>query len=168
MFDSGGRFAATRLLGVIGSPSRYTSSTIDSVAKVLVPKLMAGREGLVPAVDFETTTLLLVIGENMVVSHGGFSYFPDPVRYLRSVERRGEVWVFDPRRTETARLATRHLSARSGTDFAFLGHLVRELLTDGADTEYLDRHARHVDELRHAVEPFDLRMTSHLTGLAAD
>jgi anaerobic selenocysteine-containing dehydrogenase len=168
MFDSGGRFAATRLLGAIGSPSRYTSSTIDSVAKVLVPKLMAGREGLVPAVDFEITTLLLVIGENMVVSHGGFSYFPDPVRYLRSVERRGEVWVIDPRRTETARLATRHLSARSGTDFAILGYLVRELLRDGADTEYLDRHGRHVDELRQAVEQFDLRKTSDLTGLAAD
>jgi len=41
------------------------------LAKILVPKLMAGRERLVSAVDFETTTLLLVIGENMVVSHGG-------------------------------------------------------------------------------------------------
>ncbi len=168
MFDGAGRFAATRLLGAIGSPSRYTSSTIDSVAKVLVPKLMAGREGLVPAVDFETTTLLLVIGENMVVSHGGFSYFPDPIRYLRSVERRGEVWVFDPRRTETARLATRHLTARPGTDFAFLGYLVRELLADGADTDYLARHARHVDELRRAVRPFDMESASHLTGLAAE
>ena len=168
MFDGAGRFAATRLLGAIGSPSRYTSSTIDSVAKVLIPKLMAGREGLVPAVDFETTTLLLVIGENMVVSHGGFSYFPDPVRYLRSVERRGEVWVFDPRRTETARLATRHLTARPGTDFAFLGHLVRELLRVGADTDYLARHARRVDELRGVVEPFDRESTSHLTGLAVE
>jgi anaerobic selenocysteine-containing dehydrogenase len=168
MFDGAGRFAATRFLGAIGSPSRYTSSTIDSVAKVLVPKLMAGREGLVPAVDFETTTLLLVIGENMVVSHGGFSYFPDPVRYLRGLERRGEVWVFDPRQTETARLATRHLTAKPGTDFAFLGHLVRELLRDGADTEYLTRHARHVGELRGAVEPFDVESTSRLTGLAVE
>lgn len=65
-------------MGAVGSPSTYTSTTVDSIAKVLVPKLMAGREGLVPAVDFESTTLLLVIGENMVVSHGGFSYFPSP------------------------------------------------------------------------------------------
>ena len=168
MLDSGGRHYADRLLREIGSPSRYTSSTVDSVAKVLVGKLMAGREGLVPAVDFERTTLLLVVGENMVVSHGGFSYFPDPVRYLRSVERRGEVWVLDPRRTETARLATRHLRPRSSTDFAVLGHLVRELLRDGADREHLDRHARHVDELREAVEPFDVATTAARTGLAVD
>ncbi|HUJ66803.1 MAG TPA: molybdopterin-dependent oxidoreductase [Acidimicrobiales bacterium] len=168
MFDAAGRFAATGLLAAIGSPSRYTSSTIDSVAKVLVAKLMSGREGLVPAVDFDTTTLLLVIGENMVVSHGGFSYFPDPIRYLRSIQRRGEVWVFDPRRTETARLATRHLSARSGTDFAFLGHVVRELLRDGADQEYLAGHALHLEELRRAVEPFDVPTAAGLTGLASE
>jgi anaerobic selenocysteine-containing dehydrogenase len=165
MFDGAGRLAATRFLNTIGSPSRYTSSTIDSVAKVLVPKLMTGREGLVPAVDFETTTLLLVIGENMVVSHGGFSYFPDPIRYLRSITRRGQVWVFDPRRTETARLATRHLSPRPGTDFAFLAYLVRELLIDGADNAYLARHAQHVDALRHAVGGFDRQTTANLTDL---
>lgn len=166
MLDSAGRFYADRLLRQIGSPSRYTSSTVDSVAKVLVGKLMSGREGLVPAVDFERTTLLIVVGENMVVSHGGFSYFPDPVRYLRSVEHRGEVWVLDPRRTETARLATRHLRPRSSTDFAVLGYLVRELLRDGADAAHLDAHARHVDELRRAVEPLDLDTAAAVTGLA--
>jgi anaerobic selenocysteine-containing dehydrogenase len=167
MFDGAGRMAAIRFLSAIGSPSRYTSATIDSVAKVLIPKLMTGREGLVPAVDFETTTLLLVIGENMVVSHGGFSYFPDPIRYLRSIARRGQVWVFDPRRTETARLATRHLSTRPGTDFAFLAYLVRELLIDGADHAYLARHARHLEHLRDAVHRFDLQTTCDLTGLPA-
>ena len=30
------------------------------MAKILVPKLMAGREGLVPSVDFEQTTLRMV------------------------------------------------------------------------------------------------------------
>lgn len=163
--DSTARYASARLMSAIGSPSTYTSTTVDSIAKVLVPKLMAGREGLVPAVDFDTTTLLLVVGENMVVSHGGFSYFPNPVWYLRQVGRRGEVWVIDPRRTETARLATRHLSARSGTDFAVFGYLIRELLRDGADNDYLRGHARRVSELRDAVERFDLDTAVRYTGL---
>jgi anaerobic selenocysteine-containing dehydrogenase len=163
--DTTARYAASRLMSALGSPSTYTSTTVDSIAKILVPKLMAGRERLVPAVDFETTTLLLVIGENMVVSHGGFSYFPNPVWYLRKVTRRGEVWVIDPRRTETARLATHHLSTRSGTDFAVVAYLIRELLQDGADHDYLRRHARRVEELRHAVEPCDLAATVRCTGL---
>jgi anaerobic selenocysteine-containing dehydrogenase len=167
-FDTAGRVGMQGFMRALGSPSNYTSSTVDSIAKVLVPKLMAGRERLTPALDFDRTTLLLVIGENMVVSHGGFSYFPDPIRYLRDVTRHGEVWVIDPRRTETARLATRHLSGRSGTDFAVLGHLVREILRDGADHDYLARHARRVDELRVAVERFDRATTSELTGIAPE
>jgi anaerobic selenocysteine-containing dehydrogenase len=163
--DTTARYAATRLMSGLGSPSTYTSTTVDSIAKVLVPKLMAGREGLVPAVDFDATTLLLVVGENMVVSHGGFSYFSNPVWYLRKVAERGELWVIDPRRTETARLATRHLSTRSGSDFAVFAHLIRELLRDGADHEYLRDHALRVDELRAAVEPFDLDATVRYTGL---
>jgi anaerobic selenocysteine-containing dehydrogenase len=163
--DSTARYAMSRLMSAIGSPSTYTSTTVDSIAKVLVPKLMARREGLVPAVDFDATTLLLVTGENMVVSHGGFSYFSNPVWYLRKVARRGEVWVIDPRRTQTARLATRHLSARSGSDFAVIGYLIRELLRDGADHEYLRQHARRADELRDVVERFDLETTVALTGL---
>src|SRR5260370_6958603 len=87
----------------IGSPSTYTSTTVDSIAKILVPKLMAGRERLVPAVDFETTTLLLVIGEKMVVSHGGFSYFPHPAWYPRKIPPPGEVGRPPPRPPPTPR-----------------------------------------------------------------
>jgi len=163
--DTTARYASSRLMSAIGSPSTYTSATVDSIAKVLVPKLMAGREGLVPAVDFDATTLLLVVGENMVVSHGGFSYFSNPVWYLRKVAQHGELWVIDPRRTETARLATRHLSAGSGSDFAVFAYLIRELLREGADHEYLRDHARGAGELRAAVEPFDLDATAELTGI---
>lgn len=163
--DTTARYAASRLMSAVGSPSTYTSTTVDSIGKVLVPKLMAGREGLVPAVDFDATTLLLVVGENMVVSHGGFSYFSNPVWYLRKVAQRGELWVIDPRRTETARLATRHLSARPGSDFAVFGYLIRELLRAGADHDYLRDHARGAGRLRAAVEPFDLDATVGLTGI---
>jgi anaerobic selenocysteine-containing dehydrogenase len=168
ILDAAGRFYMEKLLRAMGTPSKYSSASIDSIAKVFVPKLMAGREGISPAVDFDQTTLLLVIGENMVVSHGGFSYFPDPIRYLRRVMRRGEVWVLDPRRTETATLATRHLTPRGGTDYAVLAFLVRELLRQGADTEYLASHARNVDRLRTVVEQFDLATTASLTGLQVD
>src|SRR5260370_18367932 len=93
-------------MSALGSPSTYTSTTVDSIAKILVPKLMAGRERLVPAVDFETPTLLLVIGENMGWFHGGVFYFPNPVLDPPKITGRGEVGVIHPRLTQTARLAT--------------------------------------------------------------
>ena len=45
-----------------------------------------------------------------------------------------EIWVVDPRCTETPWLATRHLAPKLGTDHAMLAFLVRgKLLVDGAD-----------------------------------
>jgi anaerobic selenocysteine-containing dehydrogenase len=168
MFDSAGRAAGTRFMDAIESPSTYNSASLDSIAKTLVTRLMSGSDWVWPAFDFDRTSMLLILGENMVVSHGAYSYVPDPVRYLRTVVRQGEVWVLDPRRTETARLASHHLVPRAGTDFAVLAHLIRELLDDGADCEYLAAHARHTDDLRRAVQPFDRPTTARITGIAPD
>jgi len=166
-FDASGRRAAEQLLRRIGSASRYTSTTVDTPCKPLVSELMSGYPGLVPALDFERATLVFLLGTNPVVSHGHLNAFPDPVTRLRELARRGEVVVADPRLTETARLATRHLALRPGTDYALVAYLVRELLRSGADHDYLEQHATGVPELTAAVEPYDLERASVLTGLSA-
>ncbi len=76
--------------------------------------------------------------------------------------------MFDPRRTETAHIATRYLAARVGEDHAVLAFLVRELLRDGADVDYVDRYVSDVGHLARAVEAFDLETVSHLSGLDAN
>jgi anaerobic selenocysteine-containing dehydrogenase len=71
------------------------------------------------------------------------------VRYLA---KHAEVWVVDPRHTETARLASHHLAPRPGTDYALLAYLVREVLRDGVRAP-----AQDVDALAAAVAAFTLR-----------
>ena len=66
--------------------------------------------------------------------------------------KHAEVWVVDPRYTETARLASHHLAPRPGTDYAVLAYLVREVLRDGVRAP-----AQDVDALAAAVAPFTLR-----------
>jgi len=70
------------------------------------------------------------------------------VRYLA---KHAEVWVVDPRHTETARLASHHLAPRPGTDYALLAYLVREVLRDGVRAP-----AQDVDALAAAVAAFTL------------
>jgi anaerobic selenocysteine-containing dehydrogenase len=73
--------------------------------------------------------------------------------------------VIDPRRTETARLATRHLATRPGSDAALLAYVVRSLLRWGADADYIGRHVCGVDELRAAVEPWHRERAAVHTGV---
>lgn len=168
-FNASGRRVADRFVRAIGSRSKYASGSLDAPCKPMIAEMMAGHAGLNPTIDWERTTLTILIGSNPVVSHGHVSPFVDPVRTLRSLESQGELWVIDPRRTETAALATRHLAPRPGTDDVVLAHLVRELLRHGADAAYVEEYTDPADiaRLRDAVERFDLETAASITGIDA-
>jgi anaerobic selenocysteine-containing dehydrogenase len=165
-FDANLYWAGSAFLKRLGSRAKFTSGTVDAPSYPVVRRLMSGGGWLFHGIDFEHATLTLLLGTNPVVSHTShMQAYPNPTRRLRELAARGELWVVDPRATETARLATRHLAVRPGTDYALLAFLVRELLRDGADREYLDAHASGVDELEAAVAPYDAARAAEVTGL---
>jgi anaerobic selenocysteine-containing dehydrogenase len=164
--DAAGYRMAETLHAAIGTPARFSPLTIDGTAKVLVSDLLGGFPGLNPHVDYENTKLVVYVGVNPVVSHGHTSALPDPVSALRDLRTRADVWVVDPKRTETARLATRHLAPRPGTDYAVFAYLVREILRDGADREALEHLTAGSDALAAAVAPFTLAHAAKIAGVA--
>jgi anaerobic selenocysteine-containing dehydrogenase len=166
-FDSAGAISVLRFTRALGTRASYSALTLDCPAKPLVAELVAGDHRLAPVVDEEHARLTLYFGTNPVVSHGHTLIVADPVTRLRGLLARGQVWVIDPRRTETARLATAHLSARPGTDHAILAFLARELLRNGADRAYLAAHTDHRDlaRLRVAVDGYSSRAVAARTGV---
>jgi anaerobic selenocysteine-containing dehydrogenase len=163
--DAAGYRAAQVLHAAIGTPAKFSPLTIDGTAKVLVSDLVGGFTGLNPRPDYERCRLLIYIGVNPVVSHGHTVAMPDPVTKLRDLRRHAEVWVVDPRYTETARLASGHLAPRPGTDYAVLAFLLRELL-DGVDsTSSAETRAVGLSELRRAVAAYSVEQTSEVTGV---
>jgi anaerobic selenocysteine-containing dehydrogenase len=165
--DAGAYYAARALPGALKTPSFYSDMTIDVISKMLVSEMMAGITGQMTRPDFARCRLVIYIGTNPLVSHGHTSMLASPTVRLREMMAQGEVWVIDPRRSETAQRATRHLAPRAGTDYALLAFLTRELLHDGADRQYLDAHAQDLDRLTQAVEPFDIAYAAATTGLVA-
>jgi anaerobic selenocysteine-containing dehydrogenase len=166
--DALGRARADRLLRHIGSRSRYSAVTVDAIARLTVAELMGGDGSLLPSIDTDRPGLTVLLGTNPVVSHGHAGAMVDPVVTLRGIARRHGLWVIDPRRTETAQLATRYLPIRPGADPALLAFVVRSLLEEGADGDYLARHASGVEPLRAAVAPWPAARAAGRTGLAVD
>jgi len=152
--DAAGYRMAQALHAAIGTPAKFSPLTIDGTAKVLIADLVGGAVALSGRPDYDRAELVLFLGTNPVVSHGHSVAIPDPVSALRALTGHAEVWVVDPRRTETARLAGHHVAARPGTDYAVLAFLVRELLHEGANPVVLAERVQGVDELAAAVEPF--------------
>ena len=164
--DAAGYRMMEALFQAIGTPAKFSPLTIDGTAKTLVSHLVGAFPGFTSHIDYDRATLVLYIGVNPVVSHGHNIALSDPVTSIRAVKDHAEVWVLDPLRTETARLATRHLAPRPGTDHAVLAFLIRELLLDGADAEVIERQTIGRDELARAVEPFTVEHAAGTAGLA--
>lgn len=150
-FDAATWAACSWFTRAVGTSQRYTSLTLDAVAKPYVAELVTGSPALVPQPDPDAR-LVIVIGSNPIVSHGHTVALSDPVARMRRWRSRGPVWVVDPRRTETTRHATRHLACRPGSDHILLAHLVRQVLASGrATTDGM----RNTAQLATVVEPVD-------------
>ena len=167
-FDCNGRAGAERFLRELGTAQLYSSITIDTPNKTIVPDLMTGSPYVFPIPDWDGTQLLIFVGQNPIVSHGHVAVRPDAVTALRNVQNRGgKVVIVDPRATESARKADLHLRPRPGTDAALLAHLVRTALAERPDADYLAQcaDAESIARLRVAVAPFDAAATSARTGI---
>ena len=160
--DAAGYRIAQGLHAAIGTPAKFSPLTIDGTAKVLVAELMGGTQAMTGRPDYDNATFAMFIGSNPVVSHGHTVGLPNPRGAIRDLAERAEVWIVDPRRTETARMATHHLAPRPGTDYAVLAYLVREVLRDGADPAV---PSQDVDRLAAAVEPFTLEHSANVADV---
>ncbi len=161
--ESAGFRMAEALHAAIGTPAKFSPLTIDGTAKPLISDLVGGFIGLSGRTDFDSADFLLLVGVNPVVSHGHAISMPNPTGTVRDIARRGQVWVIDPRWTETARLATGHLAPRPSTDHAVLAFLVREILRDGMKT---DVQVQGTDTLTAAVAPFTLEHVARIADVA--
>src|SRR5499433_4513355 len=122
------------LARALGSRNVFNPAAIDTLPKEVQTGLMFGGPFPmgIPVPDIDRTHHLLIVGANPAVSHGSLMTMPNaPGRLKDVVKRGGKVVVIDPRRTETARLASEHHFIRPGTDAAFLLAMVHTLFAEG-------------------------------------
>ncbi len=166
-YDTAGWVAASAWLAAVGSSRLFTPATVDNAPVLLAAELVAGHPQANPVCDFDAAELVLVFGSNPVISHGYGTAFPNPIVALRSVlARGGAVWVVDPRRTETAAIADRHVAARPGSDAIVLAWLVRERLDHPLPEAALEATtAADRAVLTRALHPFTLDRAAASAGV---
>jgi len=155
----------------IGSPSFYTSITIDQPAHLTARLRMGAWEA--GWQNFRDADVLLAIGYNPLVS----SYAPagglqgtNPFVTLRRAKARGmQLIVIDPRRSELASNADVWLQVKPGEDPALIAGLVHVILRDDLhDHEFCDRWVGQLDELRAAVAAFTPEYVAERCEVPAD
>jgi anaerobic selenocysteine-containing dehydrogenase len=117
---------------LIGSRNVFSASSVDQMPQQLVSYWMFGHQFLIPIPDIDHTDYFLILGGNPIASNGSMMTVPDVAKRLKAIQLRGgRVVVVDPRRTETAEVASAHHFIRPGSDAAFLAALINTLREEG-------------------------------------
>ena len=153
----------------IRTRNRFSATSVDQLPHHLVSLWCYGHMLLQPVPDVDRTDYFLMLGANPLASNGSMWTVPDVRRRLKALKSRGgELVVIDPRRTETAELATEHLFIRPGSDAAFLLALIHVLFRD--DLIALGNLAAFtdgVDEIGQAVCNLTPEWAAQRTGISA-
>ncbi len=155
-------------LGLLKTRNRFSATSVDQLPHHLVSQQMYGHGLLIPIPDIDHTDFMLVLGGNPLASNGSIMTVPDVEKRLKALKARGgRLVVVDPRRSETAAIADRHLFIRPGQDAALLLGILNTLFE-----EHLGRPTPlPVDGLewvREAVAVFDAESMSVRCGVPAE
>ncbi len=151
----------------IRTRNRYSATSVDQLPHHLISFWLFGHKLMFPIPDIDRTDYFLMIGANPVASNGSIWTVPDVRKRIKSLtERGGKLVVIDPRRTETAELATAHHAIRPGADAALLLAMVHVLFRDDlVRTGHLTDFVDGIDEIRQAVESYTPNWAASHTGM---
>src|SRR3954453_23479059 len=147
--------------------NKVSASSVDQIPHQFVAWQLFGHQLMIPIADIDRTSYFLVFGANPMASNGSLMTVPDFPNRLRQLKKRGgRMIVFDPRRTETAKVADEHHFVRPGTDAVVLLAMVHVLFEEGL-TE-VPSYVREVESVRLAVRDFTPEYAERASGVPAD
>ncbi len=139
----------------LGLKNIYSASTVDQMPQMVANLALFGHSGLWGVPDIDRTETMIILGGNPMASNGSVWTVPDFRNRAKALQKRGgQLVVIDPRRTETAKIADRHLFIRPATDGLLLVALLKAVLAHPrrpALPDYID----NLDAVAEAIAGFD-------------
>jgi len=161
----GNTLSVGHLRAALKTRNIFSAATMDQMPNLVVNHEMLGHAALFAVPDIDRTQTMIVIGANPMVSNGSLWTVPDFRTRIRALRQRGgQLVTIDPRRTETAAVADRHLFIRPATDAWFLVALLKTLFGHPACPSPAS-YAHGLDRFRAVIEPFRVENCTQICGV---
>ncbi len=149
--------------------NRFSATSVDQLPHHLVSLWLFGHKSLFPIPDIDRTDYFLMLGANPLASNGSIWTVPDVRKRIKALKARGgKLVVVDPRRTETAELASEHHFIKPGTDALLLLAILNTIFTENlADTGKLTDFTQGLDVVASSITDFTSQFAAAHTGIAA-
>ncbi len=160
---------AQGFMDAVGSHSMYASATQDCASKFAASRHIYGFPFTLPFPDVDRTNCLIIVGANPVISKWSFLQVPNPGKRLKDIEARGgRVFIVDPRKTETAKVAGEHVFIRPNTDVFFFLSFLQELIAQGGiDPNRLGQQTTGFEAVAQLVAAWPAERTAEVTQIPA-
>ena len=157
------------LLRALRTPNLFSASSVDQWPHQFVNALMYGHQFLLPIPDIDRCDYFLMLGANPVASNGSLMTAPGVAKRLKALTARGKLVVVDPRRTETAEIASEHLFIRPGSDALFLVAFLQAMMRGGpARIGAYENRLSGLDQALAAIATVDCSGLAARTGIEPD
>ena len=168
--NSGALLFQKYLKDALNTRNRFAATSVDQLPHHLAASLMFGHGLLIPIPDIDNTDYMLILGANPAASNGSIMTAPDVKNRLKAISKRdGKVVLIDPRKTETAKLATTHHFIRPGTDVYLLAGILNVLFDRNlAAAGRLAEFTKNLSTLESAFDRFNPEVVSKLTGVSSE
>ncbi|AFU99900.1 molybdopterin-dependent oxidoreductase [Simiduia agarivorans] len=154
----------------LNSRNRFSATSVDQLPHHMVGLLMYHHWLRVPVMDLDRTQWVMMLGANPVASNGSVMTAPNMPGRLKALRQRGgKLIVVDPRRTETAELASTYLPIEPGKDIYLLLAMLNHLFSSGQiDLGRFSGRVAGLDILDEQLQPFTPALAEAHTGISAD
>ena len=158
------------LFSHIRTDNRFSATSVDQLPHHLTSLWLFGHKLMFPIPDIDRTDYFLMLGANPLASNGSIWTVPDVRKRIKALKKRGgKLVVIDPRRTETAELASEHHFITPGTDAALLLAILNTLFTeDLVDSGQLSDFVTGLDAVAAAITDFTAEMAAEHCGIDAE
>ena len=157
------------LLKSLKTQNHYTATSVDQLPHHFAAWAMLGHPLLLPIPDIDRTDYFLILGANPLASNGSLMTAPDIINRLENIKKRGgKIVLVDPRRTETARVASEHHFIKPSSDAYFLLAIINTLFAENLVTAgRLSDFTDGVETLREVSKDYSPESVESLTGIPA-
>ncbi|MEO6588109.1 MAG: molybdopterin-dependent oxidoreductase [Pyrinomonadaceae bacterium] len=157
------------ILKALKSQNNFSATSVDQLPHHFAAWTMFGHPLLMPIPDIDRTEYFLIFGANPLASNGSLMTAPDIINRLEEIKKRGgKIVLIDPRKTETARVASEHHFIKPASDVYFLLALVNVLFAENlVNLKCLAEFTDGAETLREVSKDYTPEKAEKLTGISA-
>jgi anaerobic selenocysteine-containing dehydrogenase len=156
------------LLKALKTQNNFSATSVDQLPHHFAAWTMLGHPLLMPIPDIDRTEYFLILGANPLASNGSLMTAPDIINRLESIKKRGKVVLIDPRKTETARVASEHHFIKPSSDVYFLLAIIHTFFAENlVNLDRLNDFTDGVEILREVSKDYAPEKVEGLTGISA-